>query len=195
MSYRILPATYTRLHLIVSAVGMMRVSERTAVVMVMIGVTVMPVSVMSPTCVEVPPTRPVVPVPRAMPCIPCVAPKPIVDYGSENINRFYYVIGSVHIFIADYLNRNLIFLVLLYIYRGNILEHILCQYSLDNNQVLVVSGCLYHAQIIHHSFTVQVKIGESGVRVIEHGFELLNVLNRAEQCSHRLQIKRLAYVL
>ena len=61
--------------------------------------------------------------------------------------------------------------------------------------MFVVGGSLDYAKVIHHSVTVEVKIGESGVGVVKECFELLHVLDCSEQCSHRFQIERLAYVL
>jgi hypothetical protein len=90
------------------------------------------------------------------------------------------------------LTRGLIFL---YIDRCYVLEHVLSQYGLDDNKVLVVVGRLHYAKVIHYSVTVQIQIGESGVGVVEECLELLHVLNCSEQCSHRFQIERLAYVL
>lgn len=115
------------MHLVVSVTGMMSVAERAAVVVVMIGIAVMPIPVMCPAAVCVPPTGVVSPVPRTRPSIPCIAPEPIVDNRSENIYRLYYVVLTVHILVADYLNRNLVVLVFLDIYRGYILEDILRQ--------------------------------------------------------------------
>ena len=172
------------------------VAERAVRMVVVPVVAAMPVRMVRTAVPAMPPVRIISPIPGRCPACPEGVPEPVVDVRTVDIHRLYHVVRTVYVLITDHLGGDFTCrFIFLYIYRGNILEHILCQYSLDNNQVLVVSGCLYHAQIIHHSVTVQVKIGKSGVRVIEHGFELLNVLNRAEQCSHRLQIKRLAYVL
>lgn len=85
--------------------------------------------------------------------------------------------------------------VLLHIDGRNVLEDILRQHGLDNNEVFVAVVGLHNAQVVNSTVTIEIKIGESGIGVVKECFELLNVLNRTEQCSHRLQVKRLAYVL
>ena len=120
-------------------------TERAVVMMVVIGVATMPVPIMCPTSVRVPPTRPVTPVPRTMPSVPTRTPEPIVDNRSVHINGLYHVVGAVHKLIADYLNRNLFVLVLLYIYRGYVLEDVLRQNSLQYDQTLVSFTRLYYA--------------------------------------------------
>ena len=168
---------------------MVYVAERTAVVMVMIGVAVMPVPVMCPTSVNVPPTRPIVPVPRAMPGVPSIAPEPIVDNRSEYINGLYYIGLAIHILVADNLDGNLVLLIFLNVYRGYILENVLCQNSLQYDQALITFAGLYYAQVIHLSVAVQVQITERAVRVVEHRLELFQVLSVCKQLSYHLQIE------
>jgi hypothetical protein len=141
----IIPATYVPIHLVVTVTRLRSVAERAAVVVVMIGVAVMPVPVMRPTAVRVPPSRPVTPVPRTIPCVPSIAPKPVVYNRPINVNGFYDVVLSVHILVADYLNRYFVLLIFLHVYRGYILVDILCQYRLQNDQTLVSFAGLYHA--------------------------------------------------
>ena len=125
MSYGVVPTCYALMHLVITVTRTGRVTERAAVMMVMIGIAVMPIPVVCPAAVCVPPTRPISPIPRTIPSVPCIAPEPIVDKGSVNIYRLYYVVHAVHILVADYLNRNLVVLIFLHIYRGYILEDIL----------------------------------------------------------------------
>ena len=127
MSYCVVAMTHVTMHVVIAVMNVMSRTERAVVVMVMESVAVMPVPVMCPAAVYVPPTRVVAPIPRTMPSVPCVAPEPIVDNRSENIYRLYYIVLTVHILVADYLNRNLVVLVFLDIYRGYILEDILRQ--------------------------------------------------------------------
>ena len=127
MSYCIVPTRYALVHLVITITGTGRVAERAAVVVMMIGIAVMPIPVVCPAAVCVPPTGVISPIPRTVPSVPCIAPEPIVDNGSVNIYRLYYVVLTIHIFVADYLNRNLVVLIFLYIYRGYVLEDILRQ--------------------------------------------------------------------
>lgn len=124
---------------------MMYVAERAVVVVMMVSVAVTPVPIMCPTAVSVPPTRPVTPVPRTMPCVPTRTPEPIVDNRPENVDRLYHVVRSIDILIADYLNGNLVLLVFLYIYRGYVLEDILRENSLQHDKTLVAFARLHYA--------------------------------------------------
>ena len=143
-----------------------------------------------------PPVRVVTPVPRRRPANPERIPEPVVYVRTVDIYRFDDIVLAVYIFVTYNLCSNLACaLIFLNIDRCYVLEYILCQYGLDNNKVLVALGCLHYAEVIHYSVTVQVKIGESGVGVVEECFELLHVLYCTEQCSHRFQVERLAYVL
>ena len=141
----ILATRDTLVQFVIAMTRMMRVTERAAVVMVMIGVAVMPIPVMCPASVCVPPSRPITPVPGTMPCIPCVTPEPIVDNRTIDIYRFDDVVLTIHILVTDYLYGNLVVLIFLHIYRGYILVDILCQYRLQNDQTLVSFAGLYHA--------------------------------------------------
>ena len=108
-------------------------AERAVVVMMMVGVATMPVPVMCPTSVCVPPTRPVAPVPRTMPSVPCVAPEPIVDERTIYIYRFDDIVYAIYVLIADNLYGYIVALVFLDIYGGYILVYILCEDSLQND--------------------------------------------------------------
>ena len=165
------------MHLVVTVTRLGCVAERAAVVVVMIGVAVMPVPIVCPTAMSVPPTRPIAPIPRTMPSIPCVAPEPIVDNRTVNIYRLDDIVGTIYVLIANYLNGNNIRLILLYIDRSNILIDILCEDRLQHDQTLVAFTRFYHAQVIYFTVSVEIEITESAVRVVEHRLELFQVLS------------------
>ena len=143
-----------------------------------------------------PPIRIIIPVPRRSPTNPIWIPEPVVDIRTVDVYGFDDIVRAVDILVAyDLCSHFASSVVFLDIDRRNILEDILREYGLDDNEVFVVGSRFDYAQVIHHSVTVEVKIGESGVGVIEECFELLDVLDCSEQCSHRFQIERLAYVL
>ena len=172
------------------------VAERAVVMVVMVCVAVVPVHVPCYAVVMIPPAGVIAPIPRRIPCVPCGRPKPIVDNRTVDIYGFDDVVRAVDIFVTYHLRSDLTCaLVFLYIYGCHILEYILCQHGLDNHKVFVAGRGLHYAEVIHYSVTVQIQVGESGVGVVEECFELLHVLDCAEQCSHRFQIERLAYVL
>jgi hypothetical protein len=173
----------------VAAAYLSCMTERAAVVVVMIGVATMPIPVMCPASVRVPPSRPITPVPRAVPCVPCVRPEPIVDDRTIDVNRLYHVVRTIDILVAYYLNGYLVMLVFLYIYRGYVLEDILRQHRLQNDQTLVTLAGLYDTKIIDLPVAVQIQVTERTVRVVEHRLELLQVLSLCEQFSYNLQIE------
>jgi len=145
MRIRMVMTPYTVVHVMIPVVHVMTVAEGTGVVVMMIGVAVMPIPVMCPAVMRVPPTRPVVPVPGAVPSVPCIRPEPVIDNRSVHIYRFDDIVLSIDIFVADYLYRHLIFLIFLHVYRGYVLIDILSQYSLENNQMFVAFAGFYYA--------------------------------------------------
>ena len=185
----VLSAGYVPMQVMVAAAYLSCVTERAAVVVVMIGVATMPIPVMCPASVCVPPSRPIAPVPRRMPCIPCVRPEPIVDDRTIDVNRLYHVVRTIDILVANYLNGNLVLLIFLHIYGGYILEDILRQNRLQNDQTLVTLAGLYDTKIIDLPIAVQIQVTERAVRVVEHRLELLQVLSLCEQFSYNLQIE------
>ena len=177
------------MQVIVAAAYLSCLTERAAVVVVMIGVAPMPVPVMGPASMCVPPSRPIAPVPRRMPCVPCVRPEPVVDDRTIDINRLYHVVRTIDILVANYLNGDLVMLIFLYVYRGYVLEDILRQHRLQYDQTLVTLTGLYDTKIIHLPVAVQIQVTERAVRVIEHRLELFQVLSLCEQFSYNLQIE------
>jgi hypothetical protein len=105
-------------------------TEGTVGMTVMEGVAVMPIPVTCPAGMCVPPTRPITPIPRTMPCAPVRTPKPIVYYRTVNIYRLDDVVRSIYIFVAYYLYLYLLLLVFLYVDRGYVLEDIFREDSL-----------------------------------------------------------------
>lgn len=156
---------------------------------VMVGIAVMPVPVMRPAVVGVPPSGPIAPIPRRMPCVPSVAPKPVIDNRSVDINRLYHIVGAIYIFVAYHLNGYHIFLVFLHVDGCHVLIDILCENRLQDNQTLVTFTGLYHAQVIHFSVSVQIQIAECAVRLVELHLELLKVLSFRKELSYNLQVE------
>ena len=152
-------------------------TERAPVVVMMPCIAVMPVPIVRPTAMSVPPTRPVAPIPRTMPSVPCIAPEPIVDNRTVNIYWLDDIVGTIYVLIANYLNGNNIRLILLYIDRGNILIYILCEDRLQHDQTLVAFTRFYDAQVIYFTVSVEIEITESAVWVVEHRLELFQVLS------------------
>ena len=146
MSYCVVAMTHVTMHVVIAVMNVMSRTERAVVVMVMESVAVMPVPVMCPAAVYVPPTRVITPVPRTMPCVPCVAPEPIVDNGSIDIYRFDDVVRTIDVLIAYHLNADLVGrFIFLYIDRCNILIDIFGKDSLQNDESFVSFAGLYDA--------------------------------------------------
>ena len=70
MSRCIFSTTYTVMQLMITMVDMMSRTERAPVVVMMVSIAVTPIPVICPAVMVVPPTRIIVPVVRAMPCVP-----------------------------------------------------------------------------------------------------------------------------
>ena len=183
-------------HIVIGRTRTRSIAERAVRMAVVPVVAVCPIVVVGAASPSVPPVRVVTPVPRRSPACPERIPEPVVDIRTVDIYRFDDVIGTIDVLITDNLCTDLsCCFILLHVDGCHILEHILSQYGLDNNQVLIVGRRLNYPQVIHYSVTVQIKIGKSGVGVIEECLKFLHVLNRSEQGSHRFQVERLAYVL
>ena len=192
----VLAAGYSATHIAIVRTRMRSVTERAVRMAVMPVIAAIPVVVPRAAMPRMPPVRIIAPIPWRCPTYPERIPEPVVDVRTVDIYGFDDIVLTIDILVADNLRSHLpSSLILLNIDRRNILEYILCQYGLDDNEVFVVGSRFDYAQVIHHSVTVQVKIGESRVGVIQECFELLHILDCAEQCSHRFQIERLAYVL
>ena len=177
------------MQVIVAAAYLSCLTERAAVVVVMIGVATMPIPVMCPASMCVPPSRPIAPVPRRMPCVPYVRPEPVVDNRTIDIYRLDHVVRTIDILVANYLNGDLVMLIFLYVYRGYVLEDILRQHRLQYDQTLVTLTGLYDTKIIDLPVAVQIQVTERTVRVVEHRLELFQVLSLCEQFSYNLQIE------
>lgn len=192
----ILATSHGVTHIMIGRTRTRCVTVRAVRMMVMPVVAVIPVGVHRAAVPTVPPVRVIPPVPRRSPTSPVRIPEPVVDIRTVNIHRLDDVVGAIDIFVTYHLGGYLpCRLVLLHIDGCDILEYVLCQHGLDNHQVLIVSRGLDYSQVINYSVTIEVKIGESGVGVVEECFELLHVLDCSEQVSHRFQVERLAYVL
>jgi len=112
-----------------------------------------------------------------MPSVPCVTPEPVVYHRTINIHRLDDIIRSVNVLIAYYLYGDLVFLVLLYVYRGYILVYILRQYGLENDETLASLAGLHNAQVIYLSVAVEIEVTERAVWIVEHRLELFQVLS------------------
>ena len=126
----IFSACHTAVQLVITVVNGVSRTERAVVVMMMERVAVMPVPVMRPAAMNIPPTRVISPVPRAMPCAPIRTPEPVVDERPIDIHRFDDVVDAVHVLIAYHLYRHIVRFVFLHIDGGNVLINILCEDSL-----------------------------------------------------------------
>ena len=67
--------------------------------------------------------------------------------------------------------------------------YILCEDSLQDDKTLVAFARFYYAQVVHLTVTVEVEVAECAVGVVEHRFELFQVLSLCKQLSYDLQIE------
>lgn len=147
---------YAVMHVVVAVMDMMSRPERAVVVVMMESIAVMPIPVIRPAAVYIPPTRIISPVPRTVPCAPCGAPEPIVDNRPVDIYRLDDIVRAIYVLIAHNLNAYIVRFVFLHVYRGYVLEDILCEDGLQHHQTLVTFAYLNNPQIIHLSVAVQV---------------------------------------
>lgn len=195
MSTSVIVASYRVTHIMISRTRTRSVTERAVGMPVVPMVAMVPVAIHRPTCPMMPPMGVEIPVVRRGPTCPERIPEPIVDVRTVDVDRLYHIVRAVYIFVTYHLRgdftRDLVFL---HVDGCHVLENILCQHGLYYHKVLVVGGGLYHAQVIHYTIAVEVKIRESRIGVIEKRLKLLNVLHSTEERSHRFQIERLAYI-
>ena len=189
MSRCILSARHTAVQFAIAAVNGMAVTERAAVMVVMIRVAVMPVPVMCPAAVNIPPARVIAPIPRTLPCVPVRTPEPVVDNRPVHIYRFDDVVDAVHVLIAYHLYRHIVRFVFLHIDGSNVLINILCEDSLQYDEPLVALARFHYAQVVHLTVTVEVEVTERAVWVVQHRLELFQVLSLCKQLSYNLQIE------
>lgn len=72
---------------------------------------------------------------------------------------------------------------------GHVLEYILAQYGLDYDVVVSVFVQLYHAEIIDVAVKVEVEVRHRVGRIVEHSFELFEVLSLAECHGYCLKVE------
>lgn len=193
---RILTTGNSATHIVVRRTRIRHVAIRTIRMAMMPIVATVPIYMVRTTCPTMPPYGVIAPVPRRGPAGPERVPEPVVDVRTIDINRFYHVVRAIDILITYHLRRHLTrCLIFLHIDRRHVLEYILCQHGLDYHKMLVAVVRLNNAQIVNLTVTIQVKVGKGGIGVVEHRLEFFYILDCAEQCSHRFQVERLAYVL
>ena len=149
-----------------SRTSFLRIVKTAAIVMMMKIIAMVIVVMITYAGIRSPPTRPVVPIPRRVPASPVRTPKPIVNNRSVDIYRFYHIVRTIDIFIADNLYRDIVGLIFFHIYTGHVLVNVLSQNSLQHDQVLVAACCLYHTDIIHISVAVKIQVHQSLLRVV-----------------------------
>ena len=189
MRYSVVSMRNTVVQVVITGSYIVCVTERAAVVVMMVSVAVMPVPIVCPTVVNVPPTRVISPVPGRMPCVPCIAPEPIIDHRTIDIYGFDDIVRTIDVLVAYYLNGYLVIRIFLNIYRSHILVDIRCKNGLENHEAFVAGTGLDHTQVVHLSVTVEIQITERAVRVVQHILELFQVLSFCKQFSYNLQIE------
>lgn len=67
--------------------------------------------------------------------------------------------------------------------------YIFCQNGLYDDEVSVVVGSLYDAQVIDISIAIEVEVGESRIGIIEHLLEFLKIFRLTKKRCYCFQIK------
>ena len=112
-----------------SGTSFFRIVKTAAIVMMMKIIAMVIVVMITYAGIRSPPTRPVVPIPRRVPASPVRTPEPIVNNRSVDIYRFYHIVRTIDIFIADNLYRDIVGLIFFHIYTGHVLVNVLSQNS------------------------------------------------------------------
>lgn len=195
MTGSIIRTTHPCVHRLIVRVGVIARAIGADGVMVVVPIAPVPIQIRRNAIVRMPPMRPIIPIPRRIPAHPIRTPKPIIDIRPIDIYGFDDIIGAVDILIADDLHGNALCLrVFLHKDRRHVLIHILGENGLDDHQVAITVRRLDDTQIIHLPVAVEVEIGESRVRIVEHILKLLQVFGLPEEGRHSLQIKVLGYI-
>ena len=137
MCYRIVSSRYVGMQVMIACAYLTSCTERAVVMVMMVCVAMTPVPIMCPTIVDVPPIRIISPIPRTIPSVPCVAPKPIVDQRSIDVNGFDDIGGTINVLITYYLYRHIVIRIFLHVYRGYVLVDILRKNGLQNDKALI----------------------------------------------------------
>lgn len=141
---------------------------------VVVVVDMMPIVVHQPYIVCIPIRWVVSPIVRRMPCMPSRSPKPVVNDWCIDIYRLDDIIGSINIFIADYLNADLLgSFIALHIDTCHVLKNIFCQNGLQHNKMCISIARFDNTQIVNLPVSVQVEVGDTILWVIDLVLEVL----------------------
>ena len=173
MAHCIIIAANWLIHRMVVMTIMMSRAERAVWIMVVMPIAVIPIQMRCNAIVRTPPTWPIAPVVRRVPCHPCRSPEPIIYHWTVDIYRLNNIVRTIYIFVAYHLHSDLLLLILLHIDRSYILIDILCQHRLNHYQVAIIVSRFYHTQVIHFTIAIEVEVGESRVWVIEQRLKCL----------------------
>ena len=159
MSGSIVSTAHVVMHRTEMVVGMMSGTVRADRMMMMVPIAVVPIYIRCHAVVRMPPSRPIVPIVRRVPACPSRSPEPVVDIWSIDIYGFDDVVGTIDILVTYHLNSHALGgLVFLYIDRCDILIDVFCQYGLQDYQVTIAVGSLYHTQIINCAISIEVEV-------------------------------------
>ena len=122
---------------IVARVWVVRMMITAVMVMVVIFNNVVMIYMVWSVVPAVPVVWVVAPVVWRVPVVPVWIPEPVVYYRTVDVNRLYYIVASVYVFVANHLNRDVFgFNIFFYIYRCYVLVDVGCK------------NCLYHDVVI-----------------------------------------------
>lgn len=146
---------------IIPGTMVMRIMICATMMMRMICVDMIPISMICPRSATAAPIgRPISPIPWRYPACPNRCPEPIINQRAIDVMRLYDIRFAVDVGITYDLNRRVSGFILLYIDTGDILVDILCQNSLNQNQVSAIAFHLHNTQVIYIAVTIQVQIGD-----------------------------------
>jgi hypothetical protein len=60
---------------------------------------------------------------------------------------------------------------------------------LDNDEVAIIVGRLDDTKVINLTISIEVKVGECGIGIIEQSLELLEIFGLSKKCSDSFEVK------
>lgn len=123
------------------------------------------------------------------------APEEIEDYRNCHVGWFDHVVGAIDVAIAYDLNHGLVVLLFLNDDGSNILVDILCQNSLDENNVSIVVRQLYNTHVVNVAVAVEVKVRHLSIVVVDTTFKVLQGSCFAKDIGDSTKVEVFADVL
>jgi len=161
---------------IVARVWVVRMMITAVMVMVVIFNNVVMIYMVWSVVPAVPVVWVVSPVVWRVPVVPVRIPEPVVYHWTVDVNRFYDVVASIDVFVADYLYRNVFrFNIFFNIYRCYVLVDVGSKNCLYHYVVVTVFYRFNAPEVVNFTIAVEVEVRNSYRFIVEFFLEIFNV--------------------